>query len=116
MSDAKTDAVFTALAHASRRRMLDLLAMRPGMTVKALTSHFECSRVMVLKHLKTLEEADLVISERAGRERRLYFNPIPIQLIYDRWTDQYSAFWASKLVDIKTRIESKLKAKEQRRA
>lgn len=110
------DAVFSSLAHADRRRMLDLLVQRPGMTVKALASHFSCSRVMVLKHLRTLEEADLVISERAGRERLLFFNPIPIQLIYDRWTDQYSAFWAAKLADIKTRVESTASAKEQRRA
>ncbi len=110
------DDIFAALAHADRRRMLDLLVQSPGMSVKALASHFACSRVMVLKHLRALEGSELVISERAGRERRLYFNPMPIQLIYDRWTDQYSAFWAGRLADLKTRVEAEASGKEQKRA
>lgn len=114
--ESGVDAIFFALAHADRRRMLDLLVQVPGMSVKAVASHFACSRVMVLKHLRALEAAGLVISERMGRERRLYFNPIPIQLIYDRWTDQYSAFWAARLADIKTRVEAEAKGREHKRA
>lgn len=110
------DAIFAALAHADRRRMLDLLVQAPGLSVRALSSHFACSRVMVLKHLRVLAAAELVISERAGRERRLYFNPMPIQLIYDRWTDQYSGFWAARLADLKTRVESQASDREQKRA
>lgn len=115
-AEPQTDAVFAALAHAARRRILDLLVSRPGMTVKAVSSHFDISRIAVMKHLAALEQAGLVISERKGRERRLYFNPVPIQQIYDRWTDQYSAFWAARLVDIKAGVEDAAQAKEKRRA
>lgn len=115
-SETSTDAVFNSLAHPVRRHILDLLVGHPGLTVKAVASHFDISRVAVMKHLATLEAADLVLSERRGRERRMYFNPVPIQQIYDRWTDQYSAFWASRLVDIKDRIESAAQAKEIKRA
>lgn len=61
---------------------------------------------MILKHLRVLEEAQLLILKKAGRKTELYFNSIPIQMIYDRWTSDYSAFWASKLVDLKMLIES----------
>lgn len=90
--------------------MLDLLQAAPGMSIAALSSHFEMSSVGVLKHVRILESAGLIHSEKRGRERHLYFNPMPIQAIYDRWTDQYSQFWASRLADLKTRMESKAKA------
>lgn len=99
------DALLAALAHSGRRRMLDLLMAQPGLTVKALASHFEFSRIATIKHLKVLEEAGLLLSEREGRERHLFFNPVPIQLLHDRWTTQYSAFWSERVVDIKSRIE-----------
>lgn len=111
-----TDLVFAALAHPARRRILDLLVMAPGMTVKAVASHFDISRIAVMKHLAALEAAGLIISEKDGRERRLYFNPVPIQQIYDRWTDQYSSFWAGRLVDIQSRVQEAAAAKESRRA
>jgi DNA-binding transcriptional ArsR family regulator len=114
--ESSTDALFAALAHAARRRILDLLVMRPGMTVKAVASHFEISRIAVMKHLAALEAAGLIISEKEGRERRLYFNPIPIQQIYDRWTDQYSSFWAGRLVDIQTRVQEAAAEKGAKRA
>ena len=96
--------------------MLDLLRDHPGMTVAALASHFSCSRIMVIKHLQTLDHAGLVLSEKDGRSRRLFFNAVPIQQIYDRWTDQYSQFWATKVVDIKGAVEAAARAKETRRA
>lgn len=101
------DLVFAALAHPARRRMLDLLVQAPGMSVKAVASQFDFSRIAAMKHLATLEAAELVLSEKEGRTRRLYFNPIPIQRIYDRWTTQYSAFWAGHMADIQGRVEAR---------
>ena len=57
------------------------------------------------KHLNLLEDAGLLVSEREGRVRRLYFNVVPIQLMYDRWTDEYSGWWAGRMADIKYRVE-----------
>ncbi len=110
------DALFTALAHATRRRMLDLLVGAPGMGVAALASHFEISRIAVQKHLKVLGSAGLVLSKKRGRTRHLYFNAVPIQQMYDRWSDQYGAFWSERLVDLKDRVESRAQAKKNRRA
>jgi DNA-binding transcriptional ArsR family regulator len=58
-----------------------------------------------MKHLRVLEDAGLVISKREGRSRRLYFNAVPIQMIYDRWTTEYSSLWARRLTDLKYRVE-----------
>lgn len=110
------DRVFAALAHAARRRVLDLLQLSPGMTVRAVASHFDISRIAVMKHLAALEDAGLILSEKHGRERRLFFNPVPIQQIYDRWTDQYSAFWAGRMTDIQARVEAAAEQKEAKRA
>jgi hypothetical protein len=65
------------------------------------------SRIAVLKHVRALEGVELLLSRKQGRTRHLYFNPVPIQLIHDRWTTEYSAFWAERMVDTKTRIESR---------
>ena len=100
------DHVFHALAHADRRRILDILHRDPGCNVGGLAKHFDVSRIAIMKHLTVLERAGLVLSEKVGRQRRLYFNPVPIQLIYERWTDEYSALWASHVVSLKHRIES----------
>ncbi len=108
--------VFAALANAERRRMLDLLRERPGLHIAALGTHFAMSDVAVLKHVRVLERTGLVLSERLGRERRLYFNVMPIQAIYDRWTDDYSVLWAGRIADLKTRVEARANAKEKRRA
>ncbi|MCA9277731.1 MAG: helix-turn-helix transcriptional regulator [Phycisphaeraceae bacterium] len=110
------DAVFAAFAHPVRRRILDLLQTSPGMTVKAVSSHFDISRIAVMKHITTLENANLVLSEPHGRERRLFFNVVPIQMIYDRWTDQYSQFWAGHLADIQFRVESAANARNTKHA
>ncbi len=101
------DHVFHALANVHRRKILDLVRDDPGTTVKALCRHFDVSRIAVMKHLAVLEKADLVVSERQGRERHLYFNIVPIQLIYERWTDEFGAVWASHVTQIKHRIETR---------
>lgn len=101
------DAVFAALASASRRRILDIVNETPGCNVNHVCGFFAMSRIMVMKHLGVLERAGLVHSEKRGRDRKLFFNAVPIQMIYDRWTTQYSALWASRLTRIKYRIESR---------
>lgn len=101
------NAVFRALAHRDRRRILDILKQSPGSSVGEVSDAFDTSRIAVMKHLRVLEEANLVHSEKEGRVRRLYFNPVPIQMIYDRWTTEYSAMWAGRLTDLKYRVESR---------
>ena len=101
------DLVFQALAHQARRRVLDIVRDDPGCTVGAVCAHFDISRIAVLKHLRVLEDAELLISEKQGRERRLWFNVLPIQMIHDRWSDEYSGFWAGALADLKYRMEKK---------
>jgi len=99
------DAVFQALAHQARRRILDIVKAAPGCPVGEVCAHFGMSRIAVLKHIRVLEEADLLVSERQGREKHLYFNVTPIQLIHDRWSDEYSRFWTGTLADLKYRVE-----------
>ena len=96
--------------------MLDLLVLAPGASVKAIASHFDFSRIATMKHLDTLEAAGLVLSEKQGRTRRLYFNPIPIQQIYDRWTTDYSSFWAGRMADIQSRVEARAEQEEKKNA
>lgn len=86
--------------------MLDILQERPGITIADLAGYFKMTAVGVLKHVRILERAKLITSRREGRVRRLYFNPVPIQLIYDRWTDSYASFWTARMADIKERLES----------
>jgi DNA-binding transcriptional ArsR family regulator len=105
-SDAM-DAVFQALASESRRRILDIVKDRPGCSVKHVAAFFDASRINVMKHLRVLEEAGLIHSEKQGRTRKLYFNCVPIQLIHERWTTEYSAMWARRLTKVKYRVESK---------
>lgn len=101
------DALFQALAHETRRRMLDIIRDRPGIGVGELARDFDVSRIAVMKHLAQLEAAMLVVSEKAGRTRRLYFNAAPIRLMYDRWTDEYASYWSGRLADIKYRAEAR---------
>lgn len=103
------DAVFQALAHAGRRQILDIVKQTPGCSVNDVCAHFDISRIGVMKHLRVLEDADLLHSEKVGRTRRLYVNTVPIQMIYDRWTTEYSALWAGRLTRVKYRVESKRK-------
>jgi DNA-binding transcriptional ArsR family regulator len=101
------DAVFQALANEHRRQILDIVKDQPGITVGSLAVNFDVSRIAVMKHLAVLELANLVISQKDGRTRRLYFNAAPIQMIYDRWTTEYSAYWAGKLTHIKYLAEAR---------
>jgi len=101
------DAVFQALAQTSRRRMLDIVKQQPGIGVGALASDFDVSRIAVMKHLAVLEQAGLIVSEKHGRVRKLYFNAAPIQMIHERWTSEYSAYWAGQLTRIKYIAEAK---------
>ncbi len=101
------DHVFKALASSERRLMLDILNADPGSNVSTVAAHFSMSRIGVMKHLAVLENAELIVSEKAGRARKLYFNAIPIQKIYDRWTTEYSALWAGRLTALKYTIEAK---------
>lgn len=105
MKPDELDRVFSALAHPHRRRMLDIVREAPGLTIADLARHFAMSAVGVLKHVRVLEAAELVVSQRHGRERRLHFNPVPIQMVYDRWTDEYSQFWSARIADLKQRLE-----------
>lgn len=107
LNDRDMDAVFQALAHESRRRMLDIIKEEPGIGVGALASEFDVSRIAVMKHLTVLETAGLIVSEVDGRTRKLYFNVVPIQMIHDRWTTEYSAYWAGQMTRIKYLAESK---------
>jgi DNA-binding transcriptional ArsR family regulator len=94
------DAVWGALSDTSRRHILDLLRVNP-MTTSELSSHFDFSRFAVMKHLKCLEKAGMVIVERRGRERVNHLNPIPIQSIYRRWISPFEALPADRLLRLK---------------
>ncbi|MCB9849666.1 MAG: winged helix-turn-helix transcriptional regulator [Phycisphaerales bacterium] len=106
MKPESMDAVFQALAHAGRRRILDILKHNPGSLVGEVCAAFDTSRIAVLKNLRVLEEANLIVSQKSGRERRLYLNLVPIQMIHHRWTTEYSALWAERLATIKYRVEA----------
>ena len=107
LDDHDMDALFQALGNANRRRMLDLVQGTPGITVGALAKAFDVSRIAVMKHLAVLEGANLVVSEKDGRVRKLYFNAVPIQLIHERWTTKYSAGWAGEVTRIKQLAEAR---------
>ncbi len=107
MKTAVDDLVFRALADPTRRAMLDVLTESPGLNVNELSSRFPMSRIGVMKHLRVLEDARLVVSERDGRNRRLYFNVVPIQQIYERWTTRFSGLWAGRLTRLKDRLEQR---------
>ena len=107
LDDRDMDAVFQALGNESRRRMLDIVKEEPGIAVGALATEFEVSRIAVMKHLAVLESANLIVSDKDGRTRRLYFNAAPIQMIHERWTTEYSAYWAGQLTRIKYLAEAR---------
>jgi uncharacterized protein YndB with AHSA1/START domain len=100
------DDVFVALSHPVRRSLLDLLKERDGRTLGELESHFPLTRFGVMKHLKVLESAHLVICRKVGREKLHFLNTVPIQEISDRWMSRYTAPFARSLVDIKSIAES----------
>jgi uncharacterized protein YndB with AHSA1/START domain/DNA-binding transcriptional ArsR family regulator len=98
--------VFKALADTTRRELLDELFRRDGQTLGALTSRFAMSRPAVAKHLRLLEDSGLVVSRRSGREKFHYLNPVPIQLLYDRWVNKYTEAWAAGLAELKRDLEA----------
>jgi DNA-binding transcriptional ArsR family regulator len=99
------DRVFKALADPTRRFLLDLLFARDGRTLTELESELEMSRFGVMKHLKVLEEADLVVTRRSGREKLHFLNPIPIRQVHDRWIDKYTEHHVTALLDLKAELE-----------
>jgi uncharacterized protein YndB with AHSA1/START domain len=102
------DAVFRALADPTRRSLLDELFLRDGQTLGELEGRFEMTRFGVMKHLKLLEEAGLVVTRRQGREKLHFLNPVPIRLVHDRWVSKYAEPWVAGLSDIKQRLESQM--------
>jgi DNA-binding transcriptional ArsR family regulator len=103
MSD--DDRVFKALADPTRRLLLDLLFVRDGRTLTELESAVEMTRYGVMKHLRVLEEAGLVVTRRSGREKLHFLDPVPIRAIHDRWIDKYTERHVAALVDLKRQLE-----------
>jgi DNA-binding transcriptional ArsR family regulator len=99
------DLVFRALADPTRRHLLDQLFERDGRTLTELESELEMSRFGVMKHLRLLEEAGLVVTRREGRQKLHYLNPVPIRLIHDRWIDKYRERQVSALAYLKSEME-----------
>jgi DNA-binding transcriptional ArsR family regulator len=106
MSD-DDDRVFKALSDPTRRFLLDLLFTRDGRTLTELESELDMTRFGVMKHLRVLEDAELVVTRRSGREKLHFLNPVPIRLIHDRWIDKYTERQVSALVNLKTELEER---------
>ena len=101
------DAAFKALADPTRRRLLDTLFKEDGQTLSALEKRLPMTRFGVMKHLKVLEEAGLVVTKRRGREKLHFLNAVPIRLIHDRWVSKYAEPWAAALSDLKHGLEDR---------
>jgi DNA-binding transcriptional ArsR family regulator len=103
------DAVFKALADPTRRALLDALFAEDGQTLTSLEHHAtqqtDMSRFGVMKHLKVLEEAGLVVARKRGREKLHFLNPVPIRLIQDRWVSKYAEPWVDRLTELKKQLE-----------
>ena len=97
--------MFRALADPTRRALLDELFRQDGQTLGALEERFEMTRFGVMKHLKQLEGAGLVVTRRKGREKLHFLNPVPIRLVHDRWVSKYAEPWATALTDLKRQLE-----------
>src|SRR5215208_1521900 len=102
------DAVFKALADPARRRLLDELFREDGQTLSALEGRFSMTRFGVMKHLRQLEEAGLVVTRRRGREKLQFLNPVPIRLVHDNWVSKYAEPWAAALSGLKIRLEERM--------
>jgi DNA-binding transcriptional ArsR family regulator len=100
------DLVFKALADPTRRHLLDRLLHHDGCTLTELESELTMTRFGVMKHLRVLEEAGLVVTRRSGREKLHFLNPVPIRLIHDRWIDKYTERQVSALADLKAELEN----------
>ena len=105
------DEVFRALADPTRRSLLDELFEQDGQTLGALEQRLPMTRFGVMKHLKVLEEAGLVVPKRRGREKLHFLNPVPIQLVHDRWVSKYAKAWTAPLSRLKRDLEEDLMEK-----
>jgi DNA-binding transcriptional ArsR family regulator len=103
--DEELHSVFKALADPTRRFLLDLLYERDGRTLTELESGLSMTRFGVMKHLKVLADAGLVVARRSGREKLHFLNAVPIRLIHDRWIDKYTERRVSALLDLKSELE-----------
>ena len=101
------DEVFKALADPTRRELLDELFRDDGQTLSTLEERFSMTRFGVMKHLKVLEDAGLVVTRRSGREKLHYLNPVPIRVIHDRWISKFSEHRLAALVRLKRDLEKK---------
>ena len=99
------DLVFKALADPTRRFLLDRLFERDGRTLSQLEADVQMSRFGVMKHLRLLENAGLVVTRRSGRQKLHFLNPVPIRLIHDRWINKYAELHVAALADLKTELE-----------
>jgi DNA-binding transcriptional ArsR family regulator len=99
------DLVFKALSDRTRRFLLDLLFQRDARTLTELESELDMTRFGVMKHLRVLEDAGLVVTRRSGREKLHFLNPVPIQLLHERWIGKYRERSASALLDLKNNLE-----------
>jgi DNA-binding transcriptional ArsR family regulator len=99
------DKVFKALADPTRRGLLDQLFKQDGQTLSALEERLPMTRFGVMKHLRVLEQANLVTTRRRGREKLHFLNPVPIRLVHDRWVSKYAEPWAAALSGIKRELE-----------
>jgi DNA-binding transcriptional ArsR family regulator len=105
------DRVFKALADGTRRFLLDLLFARDGRTLAELESELEMTRFGVMKHLRVLERAGLIVTRWSGREKLHYLNAVPIRLIHNRWIDKYMERQVSALADLKAELEAQARHK-----
>ena len=108
------DEVFRALSDPTRRQLLDRLYEQDGLSLSELERGLPMTRFGVMKHLRVLEEADLVVTRRRGREKLHFLNPVPIRLIHDRWVSKYAEPWASALSELKRDLEEERDAKASR--
>src|SRR6201999_190497 len=104
----RVDEVFKALADPTRRALLDELYRQDGQTPHQLEARFAMTRFGVMKHLKQLEEAGLVVTRKRGREKLHFLNTVPIRLVHDRWVSKYAEPWVAGLSDLKQRLESSM--------
>lgn len=102
----ETELVFRALGEVTRRRLLDMLHEKDGQSLTELESRFEMTRFGVMKHLRILQDAGLVTTQKQGRETLHYLSTVPIQQVYNRWVSKYSARWASSLTELKYDLEA----------
>ena len=105
MTAVDDDRVFKALADPTRRHLLDRLFEQDGRTLGQLEEGLEMTRFGVMKHLRVLEDAGLVVTRRAGREKHHFLNPVPIRELHDRWIDKYTERRVSALLDLKAELE-----------